>query len=99
MQYHIPADLLTALGTLMCRLEAGPSWRDDIDRPDIVLECTDCGRSGEDGSAGRDEGTRRGTCLNVEDLRDEESDDNVGLGLGPGEVCGVEPDEDGPETG
>lgn len=80
-------------------IEGGPSCRDDIDRPDVVLECIDWGRSGEDAIAGREEGTRRGTCRKVEDLRDDDSEDNVGLGPGPGDVCGVEAVEDGPEAG
>lgn len=79
-------------------LEDAPSCREDMVSPEAVRACTDCGRRGED-CVGRAEGTRRGTCLNVDDLRDDDSDDSVGLGLGPGDVCGVEPEEDGPETG
>lgn len=62
-----------------------PSCREDDEIPDAVLRCIDCGRSGEEGMVGRAEGVRKGTCLNVEDFREDDSDDSTGLGLGPGD--------------
>ena len=57
-----------------------------------------CGRRGLDGIDGLAEGVRSGTCLNVEVLRPDDTGERVGLGLGPGDVCGVLEVEEGPAT-
>ena len=57
-----------------------------------------CGRRGLDGIDGRAEGVRSGTCLNVEVLRPDDVGERVGLGLRPGDVCGVLEVEEGPAT-
>lgn len=59
----------------------------------------ECGRSGEDGRFGLADGVRRGTRRKVEDFRPDDNGESTGRGLGPGEVCGVLLEEEGPAIG
>lgn len=78
---------------------------DVVERPDAVRVCVDWGRRGDDGTLGREEAGRRGIRLNVDPLREDDSDVRAGRGLAVGEDsldCAGETADgavDGPATG